>query len=150
MELTGYQKTIQRDKTYDYLKKFSEKKGASKEDIDWVEKKLGFRLPTEYSDFLQTYGGGAFARGLILPVDQEEDETEPWDNLFDLYHQNVFEDEGVFTEDYVTFFYDESGNSAGFKVNNGKCGSSVWTYHHETNKWKESYDNFFEFLLNHF
>lgn len=147
MELLKYQKTIQREKSYDYLKQFSEKKGASKEDIDWVEKKLGFRLPAAYADFLQIYGGGAFARGLILPVDQYEDESEPWDNLFDLYHQNVFEYEGVFTEDYLKFFYDESGNSAAFKVINGKCHSSVWLFNHETNKWKETYDSFFDFLL---
>jgi len=116
----------------------SDPEGTDSE-ISEVEKELLIRLPKEYKEFVQDFGGGYFGFTNVFSVNNQSE----W-YIVELNRQT-----GLLGSHSLLIISDnQTGDYFGFNVENGVCSSNIMFYDHETNQIeKTDYNNLYEYLL---
>lgn len=91
------------------------------EDIELLEKYYGIKFPNSYKEFILQHGGGYFAFTIVYSIDKQ--------SLF--YIKNNVEAEFVKEKNFLPIIDFETGDMAGFKINDGMCEELVALYNHE-------------------
>jgi hypothetical protein len=111
---------------------------ASVEAVGQAEARLGVRFPSEFREFLISYGGGYFA----------------FTNVFSVHHGSEWnierrnQDLGLIRDGdgYLVFSDPGTGDHYAFRVTEKNCASEVWVYDHDEDSWAIAFGDLFEFL----
>lgn len=90
------------------------------EDVKMMEKYYNIVFPESYKDFLLQYGGGYFAFTIVYSFDKQ--------SCF--YVKSNVSPDFVMDNKIFPVIDFETGDLAGFKVNNGKCEDTILLYSH--------------------
>ena len=93
------------------------------EDIELLEKYYDIRFPNSYKEFIVQHGGGYFAFTIVYSMDKQSS----------FYIKNNVEVEFVKEKKFLPIIDFETGDMAGFKINDGMCEELVALYNHEEN-----------------
>ena len=90
-------------------------------DIDMIEKYYGIVFPKSYKEFVLQYGGGYFAFTVVYSFDKQSS----------FYIKNNVTTEFINSNQIFPVIDFETGDLAGFRINNGICEDSIVLYNHE-------------------
>lgn len=110
---------------------------STSEQINEMELYYKIKFPSSYRDFLAEYGGGYFAFILVYSIDR----NSPF------YLPSNVNIEFVLKEKFLPIIDLETGDLAGFRINDGVCEDSVVIYNHENKIIKDLNIGLFEFIL---
>ena len=91
------------------------------ENIELIEKYYGIVFPKSYKEFVLQYGGGYFAFTVIYSFDEQSP----------FYIKNNVALEFININNFFPIIDFETGDMAGFKIDNGICEDSIMLYNHE-------------------
>ena len=91
------------------------------ENIELIEKYYGIVFPKSYKEFVLQYGGGYFAFTVIYSFDEQSP----------FYIKNNVALEFININNFFPIIDFETGDMAGFKIDNGICEDSIILYNHE-------------------
>ena len=106
------------------------------EDIELLEKYYNIVFPKSYKEFLLQYGGGYFAYTVVYSLDVQSP----------FYIKNNVSLEFVKNNNIFPIIDFETGDLAGFKVNNGICEDIIILYSHEEKILSDTKMNFYDAL----
>lgn len=109
---------------------------AKVEDIEMMEKYYNIVFPESYKDFLLQYGGGYFAFTIVYSFDKQ--------SCF--YVKNNVSVQFVKDNKIFPIIDFETGDLAGFKVDNGRCEDTIVLYDHEEKIISDTELNFYDAL----
>lgn len=112
---------------------------ASAEMIAVVESYYNIKLPYNYKEFVQQYGGGYFGFTIVFSCD--------CNGMF--YIINKISVEWVRKRSFLPVIDLETGDYIGFKISDGICQSAVLLYAHEEDSFQNIGMDFYEALLKH-
>ena len=138
MDIREFEELIQKAKT-DNPKMFdldSDNK-PSIEYIKSVEKYYGIVFPASYNDFLLRHGGGYFAYTVVYSLDEQSP----------FYVLNKVAIEFVKTNNFFPVIDFETGDVAGFKIDNCVCEDSIILYDHEKKVVRDLKMGFYDSLV---
>lgn len=105
--------------------------------IEMIENYYGIVLPKSYKEFLMQYGGGYFAYTIVYSADDES----PYyliSNVDKQFSKN---------RKYLPVFDFETGDLAGFRIEDGVCEDSILIYDHEEDKISDTGLDFYTTLV---
>lgn len=106
------------------------------EDIDLLEKYYNIVFPRSYKEFLLQYGGGYFAYTVVYSLD----------NQSPFYVKKNVSAEFINDNNFFPIIDFETGDLAGFKVDNGICEDTIVLYSHEEKIISDTKLNFYDAL----
>lgn len=102
-----------------------------------AEQTLGVLLPESYAQFVKRFGGGFFGFSLVYSLDEASE-------FYLLSHNTA---DSAAKHGYVAVIDYETGDTAGFRVENGQCGEQMWRYDHESGRLQKlPYEDLLSFL----
>jgi len=105
-------------------------------DIELMEEYYNIVVPMSYKEFLLKYGGGYFAFIIVYSLD----------NQSPFYVKKNVSVEFVNDNNFFPVIDFETGDLAGFKVENGICEDSIALYNHEEKIISDIKLNFYDAL----
>ncbi|HIT88723.1 MAG TPA: SMI1/KNR4 family protein [Candidatus Coprocola pullicola] len=106
------------------------------EDIDLIEEYYNIVFPTSYKEFLLQYGGGYFAYTVVYFLD----------SYGSFYAKNNVSIEFINNNNFFPVIDFETGDLAGFKIDNGICKDTIVLYSHEEKIMSDTKLNFYNVL----
>lgn len=103
-------------------------------DIELMEEYYHIVFPRCYKEFLLQYGGGYFAFTIVYSLDSQSP----------FYVKNNVSIEFINDNKFFPVIDFETGDLAGFKVNNGICEDSIVLYNHEEKVTSDIKLNFYD------
>ena len=138
MDLTEFKKRVSEEKIKNpILFELETDCIPTSEQINEVELYYKIKIPSSYKEFLAEYGGGYFACILVYSMDR----NSPF------YLPSNVGGEFVQKEKFFPIIDLETGDLAGFRIDDGVCEDSVGIYDHENKIIKDLNIGFFEFVL---
>ena len=108
-------------------------------DIESVEKYFGVVFPKKYKEFVLQYGGGYFAFTVVYSFDKQ--------SLF--YIKDNVTKEFISNNKFFPVIDFETGDLAGFRINENICDDSMSIYNHENNRISDLNADFYEIMAKH-
>ncbi len=109
----------------------------NQESFSDVEVKLDAKLPTDYMNFINEFGGGYFAFANVFSLDEKSE--------WNIVRQNYGYDS--IRKGHVLISENGMGDFYGYKVIDGVCLPEIYFFDHETARWVETEIlNLFEYL----
>ena len=111
---------------------------SSEAELDQLSAQLGVALPSEYREFLKTYGGGYFALANVFSAQ----EGSPW-NVVDQNRRNGFSN-----SEFLAISSNGTGDLYGFAVKHGVACNEIVFRGHEDGFVTQSieYEDLYEYL----
>lgn len=106
------------------------------EEIDLLEKYYNVVLPESYKEFLLQHGGGYFAYTVVYSLD----------NQSPFYVKNNVSVDFIKNNKFFPIIDFETGDLAGFKIDNGICKDTIVLYNHEEKMISDTSLNFYDAL----
>lgn len=106
-------------------------------DIEMIEKYYEIVFPKSYKEFVLQYGGGYFAFTVVYSFDKQSS----------FYIKNNVTTEFINTNQIFPIIDFETGDIAGFRINDGICEDSMMLYNHEEKMLSELRIDLYEALV---
>lgn len=106
------------------------------DDFDLLEKYYKIVFPRSYKEFLLKYGGGYFAYIVVYSLDTKSP----------FYVKNNVSFKFVKDNHFFPIIDFETGDLAGFKIDNGICKDIIVLYNHEDKTLSDTKLNFYDAL----
>lgn len=144
MTFDEFQNIIRQDQaSHPFEYELAKDRIATDEDIRAAEQRLGVKLPEDYKLFVKAYNGGYFAYVDVLSCDPQGECY-----ICDVYDIN--------TPEFLKYYHFlavsdlETGDYAGYRIENGECKPGICFYHHDEEDAisEPQYDDLFDYLIN--